>query len=216
MTLKGTGNRFAFYENRYEPGAQRGKYINLGSTPADRRSRLTSRPYIPPVWRRRDGDPIPHTRGRLRAHHIRTGRYFVLLDFCRSPPALLKGVCMVPPVDRVPSQTLYARMFSEVLDPMVERFGRVTVLRGMEPKNFAADENALLHRWLPSLAEGKARCVVLLPEGVNSDEAMDVIEQHESVVSMEAKEHSSGAEMVAVVITEFQPAVQWCSWLPKA
>jgi hypothetical protein len=217
LNVRGKNNRAALYENRWDStsDAFKGKYINHGSTPKDRKSRAGMKRPITENWRRIEGGKVPHTRGRLRAHHIRTGQYFVLLDFCRSSAAISKGMSSVPPIDRVKPQIRYARMFSEVLDPCVKKFGRVTVLRGLEPKGLFSDDNAPMHRWLSSLADGLARCVVLLPQGVDSEDWMDELEKHEAVRDMEAFEHITEAHAVAFVIQEFDPTVIWSSGHPK-
>ena len=91
----------------------------------------------------------------LRAHHVRVGRYFNLLDFCRSGRAVEEGVDLVPKCaeknDRRDYSPIWeeaaARSFAAALDSLVERVGRISVVRGMETAGFSGDEHADLHRW---------------------------------------------------------------------
>ena len=91
----------------------------------------------------------------LRAHHVRVGRYFNLLDFCRSGRAVEEGVDLVPKCaektawrDYSPiSEEAAARSFAAALDSLVERVGPISVVRGMETAGFSGDEHADLHRW---------------------------------------------------------------------
>lgn len=89
-------------------------------------------------WRRRRAEPIFHTRRTLRPQHIRVGRYFTLLDFSHSPDALLAGVHSALPLSAFP-QITSARQAAYLLDPLVQRLGRITVLRGVEPMSVAAN-----------------------------------------------------------------------------
>ena len=91
----------------------------------------------------------------LRAHHVRVGRYFNLLDFCRNGRAVEEGIDLVPKNAEnkdpagyrpIPEETA-ARSFAAALDPLVEQLGRISVVRGMETATFADYEHAELHRW---------------------------------------------------------------------
>ena len=96
------------------------------------------------------------SHGRMRAHHVRVGRYFNLLDFCRNGRAVEEGIDLAPKnaekCDRaycpIREETA-ARSFAAALDPLVEQLGRVSVVRGMETAGFADSET-------PSLASGNA------------------------------------------------------------
>ena len=90
----------------------------------------------------------------LRAHYVRVGRYFNLLDFCRNGRAVENGIDLVPKKAEssgrdyrpIPEETA-ARSFAAALDPLVEQLGRISVVRGMETAGFAHDGHAELHRW---------------------------------------------------------------------
>ena len=107
----------------------------------------------------------------LRAHHVRVGRYFNLLDFCRNGRAVEEGFDLVPKNAEnkdpaayrpIPEETA-ARSFAAALDPLVEELGRVSVVRGMETATFADGKFAKkLHRWD---RDGPWRLVFVLPKG---------------------------------------------------
>ena len=111
----------------------------------------------------------------LRAHHVRVGRYFNVLDFCRNGRAVEEGIDLVPKNAEsggcaycpIPEETA-ARSFAAALDPLVEEFGRISVVRGMETAGFAADKNAELHRWD---RDGPWRLVFVLPQEVDPQKA---------------------------------------------
>lgn len=96
-------------------------------------------------WRRRRAEPIFHTRRTLRPQHIRVGRYFTLLDFSHSPDALLAGVHSALPLSAF-QQITSARQAAFLLDPLVQRLGRLTVVRGVEPMSIAAERRPE-HLW---------------------------------------------------------------------
>ncbi len=69
------------------------------------------------------------------AHHIRVGRSF--LDFCRN---LEDGPASGDTADYKPiAQEEVARACAALLDPLVARLGRVSVIRGIEAAGFASD-----------------------------------------------------------------------------
>lgn len=116
----------------------------------------------------------------LRAHHVRVGRYFNLLDFCRNGRAVEEGKNLVPKgaenengrgYSPVPEEAA-ARSFASVLDPLVERLGRISVVRGMEAAGFSDDEHAELHRWD---RDGPWRLVFVLPQGVEPVKAYSLL-----------------------------------------
>ena len=86
----------------------------------------------------------------LRPWHVRVSENFVLLDFCRNERMIERGMVTVPPLTFRTANTVIkvARMFGEILDPVKERLGSISVVRGMEPKGFASDERMHRHRWL--------------------------------------------------------------------
>ena len=56
----------------------------------------------------------------------------------------------VPPLTfRIANSVIkVARMFGEVLDPVKEHLGNISVVRGMEPEGFASDRRMQCHRWI--------------------------------------------------------------------
>ena len=127
-------NRTALYENVRVPG-EKAQYVQHGQSPSARRRRRDLLPAARPDWRRAEDEGIGKSGNRLRAHHIRVGRYLVLLDFCRSVEGLRRGIRTVPRVTlgnwNTP-EVKVARRFADDLDPLVDKHGRVRVLRGME------------------------------------------------------------------------------------
>ena len=118
-------------------------------------------------------------RQRLRAHHVRVGRYFNMLDFCRNGQAVEQGRDLVPkeldrrtPDYQPIAEEIAARSFAAALDPLVDRLGRVSVVRGMETADFSCDEHAELHRWDQP---GPWRLVFVLPQKADPDEARDIL-----------------------------------------
>lgn len=119
--------------------------------------------------------PVSNKKRNLRAHHVRVGRYFNLLDFCRSGRAVEHGIDLVPKNaendggrDYIPvREEVAARSFAAALDPMVERLGRISVVRGIETEVFQAKfpdvGHAKLHRW--DQEDGPWRLVFVLPTG---------------------------------------------------
>ena len=140
----------------------------------------------------------------LRAHHLRVGRYFNLLDFCHNGRAVEEGIDLVPKNAEnndgrayrpVPEETA-ARSFAAALDPLVEDFGRISVVRGMETAGFAADENAELHRWE---RDGPWRGVFVLPQGVDPQRARVLLSRCPHVLDVEASHHASESFSLALV-----------------
>lgn len=115
-------------------------------------------------WRRRRGEPIFHTRRTLRPQHIRVGRYFTLLDFSHSPDALLLGVHSALPLSAL-QQITSARQAAYLLDPLVQRLGRVTVLRGVEPMSVAGEARPE-HLWR---GEGDRQVLIAFPAHVREE-----------------------------------------------
>jgi len=74
------------------------------------------------------GRHLPGKSRNRRAHHGRVGRYFNLLDFCRSGRAVEEGVDLVPKNAEMADPAAYrpipqetaARSFAAALDPLVE------------------------------------------------------------------------------------------------
>ena len=89
-------------------------------------------------------------RKLLRPWHVRVSANFVLLDFCRNENTFERGMLTVPPLTFRIANTVIkvARMFGEVLDPVKEHLGNISVVRGMEPEGFASDRRMRRHRWI--------------------------------------------------------------------
>ena len=149
--------------------------------------------------------PIPKKKRNLRAHHVRVGRFFNLLDFCRSGRAVEEGVDLVPrgaendggrdysPV----SEEVAARSFAAALDELVKRVGRISVVRGIETDGFAGDEHADLHRWDK---EGPWRLVFVLPQGTDADKARVLLASEPHVRDVQLFRHQSDSCAVALVV----------------
>lgn len=150
-----------------------------------------------------------HDRGKkqnLRAHHVRIGRYFNLLDFCRNGRAVEEGRDLVPKraenndgrdYNPVPEEAA-ARSLAAALDPMVEQVGRISVVRGIETAGFSDDEHAKLHRWDQ---DGPWRLVFVLPQGANPERVYDLLMKCPHVQDVKASRHASGSYAVALVVS---------------
>ena len=143
----------------------------------------------------------------LRAHHVRVGRYFNLLDFCRNGRAVEEGIDLVPKNTEnkdpaayrlIPEETA-ARSVSAALDPLVEQHGRISVVRGMETAGFADDEHAELHRWD---RDGPWRLVFVLPQGTNSGSARELLTRRSHVRDIQTARHASGSNSVELVVDQ--------------
>ena len=142
----------------------------------------------------------------LRAHHVRVGHYFNLLDFCRNGRAVEEGIDLVPTNaenDRraycpIPEEAA-ARSFAAALDPLVEDFGRISVVRGMETAGFASDENAELHRWERG---GPWRLVFVLPQGVDPQRACALLSSFQHVQNVASSHHDSESYCLALVVDQ--------------
>lgn len=140
----------------------------------------------------------------LRAHHVRVGRYFNLLDFCRNGRAVEEGIDLVPKnaendgrtYSRIPEETA-ARSFAAALDPLVENFGRISVVRGIETAGFASDENAELHRWERN---GPWRLVFVLPQGADPQRACALLSSFPHVRDVASSRHASESFSLALVV----------------
>ena len=143
----------------------------------------------------------------LRAHHVRVGRYFNLLDFCRNGRAVEEGKDLVPTgaenndgvVYRPVAEEAAARSFAAALDPMVEQVGRVSVVRGIETAGFSDDEHARLHRWD---LDGPWRLVFVLPKGASPEQACDLLTHSPHVQDVKASQHPSHSCAIALVATQ--------------
>ena len=141
----------------------------------------------------------------LRAHHVRVGRYFNLLDFCRNGRAVEQGIDLVPKAAendtgcayrRIPEEVA-ARSFAAALDPLVEQLGRISVVRGMETAKFANDEHAKRHRWD---RDGPWRLVFVLPQEADPERACGLLTNCPHVQDVRSSRHASESHAVALVV----------------
>lgn len=144
----------------------------------------------------------------LRAHHVRVGRHFNLLDFCRSGRAVEEGRDLVPKgaennsachYSPVPEEAA-ARSFAAALDPLVEKVGRISVVRGMEMAGFSGDEHTGLHRW--DRDGGPWRLVFVLPQGTDPKVARDLLAKRPHVRDVQSFPHASDSYAVALVVDQ--------------
>ena len=142
---------------------------------------------------------------KLRAHHVRVGRNFNLLDFCRSGRAVEEGRNLVPKGAEnnsgpdycpIPEETA-ARSFAAALDPFVEKVGRISVVRGIETDGFADDEHAELHRWD---RDGPWRLVFVLSQGTDPEEACGLLRRCPHVRDVQPSHHPSDSWSLAVIV----------------
>ena len=142
----------------------------------------------------------------LRAHHVRVGRHFNLLDFCRNGRAVEEGIDLVPRKAEnsertyclIPEETA-ARSFAAALDPLVENFGRISIVRGMEKNGFADDGHAELHRWD---LDGPWRVEFVLPQGVEPERARALLTSCPHVREVESSSHVSESYSLALVVDQ--------------
>ena len=149
----------------------------------------------------------------LRAHHVRVGRYFNLLDFCRNGRAVEEGCELVPkkagrndrdysPIREEPA----ARSFAAALDPLVEQVGRVSVVRGMETAGFSNDAHAELHRWD---RDGPWRLVFVLPQGVDPEEACTLLRSCPHYRGVLPSWHPSESYSLALEVDKIDYGEHW-------
>ena len=103
----------------------------------------------------------------------------------------------------IPQETA-ARSFAAALDPLVEQIGRVSVVRGMETKEFSDkecpdDEYAKFHRWD---GDGPWRLVFVLPQGVEPERAADLLWRCPHVCDVQSSHHPSGSFSLALVVDQ--------------
>ncbi len=159
-----------------------------------------------PVGATKNGTPNSNKKKgeKLRAHHVRVGRYFNILDFCHSGWAVERGIDPVPPkLDKgtrcyrpIPEEGA-TRSFAAALDPLVAELGRVSVVRGMETDEFPRDEHAELHRWDEP---GPWRLVCVLPQGADPERARDIVKKRSHVRCAQTSPHASGSHALALVV----------------
>ena len=142
----------------------------------------------------------------LRAHHVRVGRFFNMLDFCRNGRAVEEGINLVPEKleNRTPdyqpiTEETAARSFAAALDPLVDELGRISVIRGMETAEFATDEHANLHCWNQP---GPWRLVFVLPQGEDPDRACDILKGSAHVRDVQPSPHPSDSHALALILDQ--------------
>ena len=140
----------------------------------------------------------------LRAHHVRVGRHFNMLDFCRNGWAVEQGIDLVPkdldwrtPDYQPIAEETAARSFAAALDPLVNRLGRISVVRGMETIDFSSDEHATMHRWDHS---GPWRLVCVLPQGEDPDQARDILKRSSHVQDVQKSHHASDSWALELIV----------------
>ena len=140
----------------------------------------------------------------LRAHHVRVGRHFNMLDFCRNGQAVEQGRDLIPKAldGRTPdyqpiAEEIAARSFAAALDPLVDRLGRVSVVRGMESADFSHDEHAERHRWDQP---GPWRLVFVLPQKADPDEARDILKHSAHFQDVQTSWHASDSWALALIV----------------
>jgi len=151
---------------------------------------------------KKGGSYLTSKKQSLRAHHIRVGRSFCLLDFYRNAAALEAGQRMVPPVDKDTAdykpitQEELARACAALLDPLVARLGRVSVIRGIEAAGFASDAEAAAHHWDDPARPCRIKAV--LPQGTEAKEAKAMLDGQPGVEALEFWEHPSEASALSL------------------
>ena len=150
----------------------------------------------------------PRKSQTLRAHHVRVGRYFNLLDFCRNGQAVERGIDLVPkdldketPDYQPIAEETAARSFAAALDPLVDRLGRVSVVRGMETAGFSCDEHAKLHRWDQP---GPWRLVCVLPQDTDPDRVRDTLKcsPHVQDEDVQISPHASDSCALELIVEQ--------------
>ena len=97
----------------------------------------------------------------------------------------------------IPEETA-ACSFAAALDPLVEQLGRISVVRGMEPAEFADDLHAARHRWD---RDGPWRLVFVL-QGTNPESARDLLMRRLHVRNVRTAHHASESHSVALVVNQ--------------
>lgn len=197
--------RYALYENVRSPDGTKPEHLQHSRHPGEwaRHSKIF---LDRRDWRRGPNEPVFHTRRQLRPQHVRVSRYFSFLDFCRDEHAMARGRNWCPPIQS-PRQVYYARMFGEIMDQVVVRYGRVSITEGVVSSNTVREgESSDLHRWLAGEAEVK----FLLPAGIEEIE----MPEHEGIVAWQEDFHPSGASEITLIIREFAPQTIYSGGLP--
>ena len=143
-------------------------------------------------------------RQLVRPWHVRVSRNFVLLDFCRNERMFERRLVTVPPLTfRIANSVIkVARLFGEVLDPVKEFLGNISVVRGMEPAGFSSDERTQNHRWIPG--PGKIHSVEFVTPRKPRPGYRDSLPKRDCNVEIKP-DSVYGGERVRVDIRDFTP-----------
>lgn len=131
VAVRRTRNRRIIYENVRLPSPGPGLVAKpeVLTWTESKRNKADNWPPERPDWRRVEGEPIYHSRRTLRAQHIRVSHYFTALDFCRDEDAMASGRSWVP--ERFADSVMdVLRAAGDILDPLAEKHGFVSILRG--------------------------------------------------------------------------------------
>jgi hypothetical protein len=201
MTSEPEMHRFAVMENIRLPGGKHTRR-NLATNFSSFRQRCQT-VTTSDDWRRKESEK-PSNSPELRPHHIRTGRYFTLLDFCRSLNGYEDGAWVIWPASK--EQVKRARMASEILDPLVATTGRVSIVMGAMLQHLANKEsNPALWTW----ETGDSAVELLLPVGVKAADARLTLD-HPMITKVESNACLAG-ETIRVEFGTFQPKTIWSS-----
>lgn len=177
--------RRAFYENRYEGAPKvKPKYIQYAQN-ADRREQQKAEHEFPCDWKGA-GHPTHHGGGIRQAHHVRLGRYAMLLDFLYSTRCVNEGVKNNPTPDAETRRTFYkaGRTFSKVLE--LADCGRLSIVRAFE-SHLYFDEGP--YNWKDGYI-----FQVVPPEGVAPNNIADIAHGVETV-------HTVGVDRRSRIVT---------------
>lgn len=145
-------------------------------------------------------------RQLVRPWHVRVSESFVLLDFCRNEEMFVKGMVTVPPLTFRMADTVIkvARMFGEVLDQVKRHLGNISVVRGMEPKEFSKDPGADEHRWIPG--EGRIHSIEFITPRDPEPDYRRLLHKNEHVYAVHVSpDPIYGGDRVRVSIRDFTP-----------
>jgi hypothetical protein len=186
-------NRGVIYENVRVPGSAKPQFRTVVRAGGEATLPFPDRPD----WRRLEGEVVYHTNRALRAHHIRVGRYFTFLDFCRDEVAVRAGLNWVPPVIASPIVNM-ARCMAEVLDEIVPHTGRLSVVQGVRRGDMTGE---VADRWTGDWA----RVAFLCPLGVEP-----VAPEHPALGNWRQQETAAGW-LCHMAVRRFTPARIWTS-----
>jgi len=212
LAVKRTNPRFAIIENRrhrYRHQEKPKRIVHCRCKDDHSKHPLGFQDFVD--WRRGPSETMYHAKGQIRPQHVRVGRYFTLLDFCRDEFGIERGLprVVIPNVSK--RQIFYARMFADVLDPLTEGVGRLAIVEGLMPPALAKiydKQTAILRSWMG----GPARVKFVLPEGVGHEAALPYLQDAEGVTGIDVEDHGSGdAVAITLQIKPFRPRTLYAS-----